>query len=116
MRVTRFAEAPTYHPPLHRGVKARRLQGLEAGPTARFWTGLSVYAPGGAAEESPTAEETVYTVIDGELVVRCDGREETLRELDSAHLPKGAVRSVENCSGASATLLVVIALPQETQG
>jgi glyoxylate utilization-related uncharacterized protein len=112
MRVTRADAAPVYHPPLHVGVDCRRLQGHEAGPTSRFWVGLSVYAPGGAAQESATAEETIYTVLDGELVIRSEGRREVLGRYDSVHLPKGAVRSLVNESGSPATLLVAIANPE----
>lgn len=112
MRVTRYSSAPAYSPPLHTGVDCKRLQGMEAGPTERFWVGLSVYHPGGAAQMSPTMEETIYTVLDGELVVSAQGREETLRRHDSVHLPKGEQRSVENRSGAPATLHVAIAIPQ----
>lgn len=109
MRITRFAQAPAYSPPLHHGVDCRRLQGHEAGPTDRFWIGLSVYAPGGRADQSPTGEETIYTVLDGELVIRTEAGEQTLGKFDSAHLPKGTVRMVENVSGRPATLLVAIA-------
>ncbi len=112
MRFTRIASAPAYSPPLHTGVDCKRLQGHEAGPTNRFWTGLSVYHPGGLAETSPTMEETIYTVLDGELTIVADGREEVLGKLDSVHFPKGEVRSVVNRSDAPATLLVAIAIPQ----
>jgi glyoxylate utilization-related uncharacterized protein len=111
MRVTRFDTAPKYTPPLHTGVDCKRLQGMEAGPTERFWVGLSVYHPGGAAQTSPTMEETIYTVLDGELVVSAQGRDETLRKYDSVHIPKGEQRSVDNRSGKPATLLVAIAIP-----
>lgn len=113
-RIRRAGEAPPYSPPLHKGVDARRLQGHEAGPTERFWVGLSVYEPGGVAETSPAAEETVYTVLDGEVVLTADDREETLRPLDSAHLSKGTVRNVENRGAEPATLLVVIATPRDS--
>jgi quercetin dioxygenase-like cupin family protein len=111
MRITRAAAAPPYSPPLHDGVAATRLQGMEAGPTERFWVGLSVYAPGGAANTAPAAEETVYVVLDGELELTAGGSTETLLAGDSAHLPKGTVRSVRNASGAPARLLVVIGTP-----
>jgi quercetin dioxygenase-like cupin family protein len=110
-RITRAGEAPPYHPPLHDGVDAVRLQGLEAGPTERFWVGLSVYHPGGAAQQSPTAQETVYVVLDGSLVLTVDGASSDLRAGDSVHLPQGTVRSVENRGDAPARLLVVIATP-----
>jgi quercetin dioxygenase-like cupin family protein len=111
-RITRADDAPPYPPPLHQGVDAKRLQGHEAGATERFWVGLSVYQPGGAAQTSPAAEETVYTVLDGELVLTVEGREDVLRALDSVHLTKDTVRSVENRASSPATLLVVIATPQ----
>lgn len=109
MRVTRLAGAPPYTAPAHHDVATLRLQGHEAGPTGAFWVGLSYYLPGGGADESPTAAETVYVVLDGELVVTAGGRAETLGPQDSAHLPRGTVRRVDNRSARPATLLVIIA-------
>jgi quercetin dioxygenase-like cupin family protein len=109
VRITRHAEAPAYVAPAHHDVATIRLQGHEAGPTDRFWVGLSYYLPGGGADEAPTAEETVYVVLDGTLVVRADGREEEVGPLDSVHLPKGTLRAVDNRSPRPATLLVIIA-------
>ena len=108
MRVTRHAAAPGYVAPAHHGVATARLQGHEAGPTERFWVGLSYYLPGGGADESATGEETVYVVLDGTLVVQADGQEAELGPLDSVHLPKGTVRRVNNRSASPASLLVVI--------
>ena len=110
IRITRADAAPPYDPPRHTGVDARRLQGLDAGPTERFWVGLSVYRPGGAAELSPTAAETVYVLLDGELELTApdDDVTETLRTGDSVHLPRGTLRKVENRTGEPARLLVVI--------
>ena len=116
MRVTRHAAAPAYVAPAHHGVGTVRLQGHEAGPTERFWVGLSTYHPGGGADQSPTADETVYVVLDGELVITSGGREETLGKHDSVHLPKGTVRRVDNRSAAAATLLVIIGIPPAGNG
>lgn len=113
-RITRGATAPAYHPPLHDGVDARRLQGHEAGPTQRFWVGESLYPPGASAQTSPTAEETVYVVLQGELTLTLEGGEShLLRSGDSVHMPRGTTRSVENASGSDARMLVVIATPQD---
>jgi mannose-6-phosphate isomerase-like protein (cupin superfamily) len=112
MRITRADAAPPYQPPLHYDVTAVRLQGHEAGDTSRFWVGRSQYPPGGRAGEAPTAEETVYVVLDGELVVTANGQSAAVGPGDSVHLPKGTVRSIENRSGRDAVLLVVIALPE----
>jgi uncharacterized cupin superfamily protein len=113
MRITRHASAPGYAPAAHHDVAALRLQGHEAGPTERFWVGLSCYLPGGGADESPTAEETVYVVLDGTLVVRADGLEEELGPLDSVHLAKGTLRRLDNRSAQRATLLVIIGNRQD---
>jgi quercetin dioxygenase-like cupin family protein len=108
MRVTRHADAPGYIAPAHHDVDAVRLQGHEAGPTDRFWVGLSSYLPGGGADETPAGEETVYVVLDGTLTVTANGREEVLGPLDSVHLPKGTPRRVDNRSSHVARLLVII--------
>jgi len=113
MNVTRVSEAPGYTAPMHRDVHTVRLQGHEAGPTERFWVGLSAYHPGAIAETAPAREETVYVVLDGELVVTAQGTETVLSRLDSVHFTKGEMRSIENRSGRAALLLVTIAHPQE---
>jgi quercetin dioxygenase-like cupin family protein len=112
-RITRADGAPAYVPPRHEGVAAYRLQGHEAGPTERFWVGLSRYEPGGHATTSPAGQETVYVVLDGELTLDADGRTTVLRRHDSVHLSPGTVRSVENHGDQPATLLVAIALPSD---
>lgn len=113
MNVTRVSQAPEYTTALHRDVLTVRLQGHEAGHTERFWVGLSTYRPGGIAEKAAAREETVYVVIDGELVVTAGGTETVLGRFDSVHFAKGEVRSLENRSGRAAVLLVAIAHPQE---
>jgi len=110
-RVTRADTAPGYAAPRHEGVSCYRLQGHEAGPTERFWVGLSVYEPGGRALTSPAGQETVYVVLDGELTLESDGGTTVLRRHDSVHLPRGTVRALENRAERPATLLVTIALP-----
>jgi uncharacterized cupin superfamily protein len=113
MNLTRASEAPGYTAPLHHDVYTMRLQGHEAGPTERFWIGLSVYESGGIAERAATPEEMVYVVLDGELVVTADGTETVLGCLDSVHFAKGEVRSIQNRSDRAALLLVTCAHPKE---
>jgi uncharacterized cupin superfamily protein len=109
VRTTPFDQAPAYAAPRHAGVHAVRLQGLEAGPTENFWTAISFYLPGGTAEWSPTAGETVYVVLDGELTVVTDDGEHVLAPYDSIHLTEGTMRAVVNRTPRPATLLVTIA-------
>lgn len=88
MKLTRASQAPRYVAPAHHEVSTMRLQGREAGRTERFWVGLSVYRPGGTAEPAPTREETVYVVLDGELVVTVDGAETVLGGSTECTSPK----------------------------
>ncbi|WP_156297622.1 beta-D-galactosidase [Mycobacterium paragordonae] len=115
MNVTRASDAPAYAAPAHHRVSTARLQGLEAGPTERFWVGVSLYQPGGKAEQATAPAETVYVVLDGELVICTDEGETVLGRLDSVHLAKGETRSIVNCSEEAALLLVTIAYPDEDQ-
>jgi quercetin dioxygenase-like cupin family protein len=115
-RITRATGAPPYCPPRHEGVVAYRLQGHEAGHTENFWIGLSVYEPGGTATTAPAGQETVYVVLDGELILEADGQTTVLRRHDSVHLAKGTVRSVHNRGDKPATLLVAIAMPPADTG
>lgn len=115
MNLTRASDAPAYTAPQHNGVATARLQGHEAGHTDRFWVGLSVYRPRGLAEQAPTREETVYVVLDGELVVTAGGNDTVLGRLDSMHFAKGEVRSIQNRSGSDALLLVTVAHPQKAR-
>lgn len=114
MNVTRVSEAAPYTAPLHHGVCTMRLQGHEAGCTERFWVGVSLYRPGGKAEQAPVREETIYVVLDGELVIDADGIETVLNRLDSVHFSGGEVRSIRNLSDREALLLVAVAHPEES--
>ena len=109
MNLTRASEAPAYTALRHHDVHTVRLHGHEAGRTERFWVGMSRYHPGGVAEKAPTQEETVYVLIDGELVITTGGKEIVLGRLDSVHFAKGEVRSIQNRSDREALLLVAVA-------
>jgi len=113
MNLTPASEAPAYAAPRHHHVRTVRLQGHEGGPTEGFWVGLSTYRPGGIAENTAAREETVYVVLDGALVVTTERTEMVLGRLDSVHIAKGEMRSIENRSSREAVLLVVIAHPRE---
>ncbi|CAM4215139.1 hypothetical protein MB901379_02354 [Mycobacterium basiliense] len=112
MNVTRASQAPTYVAAAHHDVDTVRLQGHEAGHTERFWVGVSRYRPGAEAEWTATREETVYVVLDGELIIATADSETVLGRLDSVHFAKGEVRSIHNRSDRDALLLVTIAHPE----
>ena len=111
MHVTKHADALPYNAPFHEGVDTRRLQGMEIGPTEGFWLGLSVYPPGSSAGPSEVMGESIYLVVSGEFILRCNGDTIPLRQYDSVHLAKGDHRELVNESDSDAVLAVSIANP-----
>lgn len=108
MQVTRLENAKTYPAKRHYGMEALRLQGLEATDLDSFSCGLSHFMPGGGAERSCSANEKVYVVIDGEITVITDDKEETLGRLDSCVIGVNEYRAVENRTNSMCTMLVII--------
>lgn len=107
MRITRLEEAEPFEPVGHKGVGPVRLQGGPSTPTTDFAVTLSHFLPGGSADTSAQIAETVYVVLDGELVMISEGREETVRAHDSVHFTVGTERSVENRSHLPASMIVI---------
>jgi glyoxylate utilization-related uncharacterized protein len=115
MHVTRAGEAREYHPPLHHGCTALRLQGLEASPADFAWVGLSHIAPGGGADMDAGAVGKIYVVVEGAVTVAlADGASATLGPLDSCYIPAGEARKVRNDSGAPASMIVIMPTPAVT--
>ncbi|MEI6372963.1 MAG: cupin domain-containing protein [Actinomycetes bacterium] len=110
---TAFVQAPSYSPPLHHNVDAFRLQGGEVSATDSHWVGLSVYHAGASVDESPVRAESIYVVLEGQLVVTVGAVEYVLARHDSLHMNEGEMRSVENRTDTDALLLVSIANPRE---
>ncbi len=112
MEVTRFAEAKQYHPPLHHGCTALRLQGFEATGADFAWTGLSQILPGGGADMDAGPLGKIYVVIDGEVTVTLqDGTSSTLSALDSCFIPPDEAREVRNNGSAVASMIVIMPYP-----
>jgi len=101
MHVKRFQDARPYDAPNHWGVVGLRLQGFEADGPKNQWVGLSQFLPGGGAGPDSTPFETVII----------DGVETVLGRYDSATIPAGEVRKIENRSNHVCTMLVVIPYP-----
>ena len=114
MEVTRFAEAKEYHPPLHHGCTALRLQGFEASSADFAWTGLSHILPGGGADMDAGPLGKIYVVVAGEVTVTLgDSSSTTLGVFDSCFIPAGEAREVRNFGNAVASMIVVMPYPEK---
>jgi len=112
MEVTRFADAAQYHPPLHHGCTALRLQGHDASKADFAWMGLSHILPGGGASMDAGPCGKIYLVVAGEVTVTLgDGTAATLSQLDSCFIPGGEARAVLNTGNAVASMVVVMPYP-----
>lgn len=109
MEVTRFNDAEVYHPPLHHGCTALRMQGFEASGADFAWAGLSHILPGGGADMDAGPLGKIYVVVEGKVTVRlADGTAETLEPFDSCFIPAGEAREVRNHGNAVASMIVVM--------
>ncbi|MFD0979431.1 cupin domain-containing protein [Tropicimonas aquimaris] len=111
MHLKRFQDAGTYEAPNHRGCHGLRLQGFEEGGPTNQWVGLSQFLPGGGAGPDSTPFEKVYVVLDGEMTVVIDGQETVLGKYDSCTIAPNEVRTLDNRSNLTCTMLVVIPYP-----
>ena len=111
MHVKRFADAPKYEAPNHRGVVGLRLQGFEEQGPKNQWVGFSQFLPGGGAGPDSTPFEKVYVVLEGEMTVIIDGTETVLAAMDSCTIPPGEVREIINRTNHVTKMLVVIPNP-----
>jgi mannose-6-phosphate isomerase-like protein (cupin superfamily) len=106
MDVRRIDQATAFQPPGHQGVGPVYLQG-GADYVGAVTVALSHYLPGGQADLSPVALETIYVLLSGSLEVSCEGEQITLNPYDSIRLAQGTVRSVENRTNLTASMLVI---------
>ena len=112
MDVTRFADAREYHPPMHHGCTALRLQGFEASAAGFAWTGLSHILPGGGADMDAGPLGKIYVVTAGEVTVTLgNGTAATLGVMDSCFIPADEAREVRNNSNAVASMIVIMPYP-----
>ena len=111
MLVKRFADAKSYEAPNHRGVYGLRLQGFEEGGPINHWIGYSQFLPGGGAGPDGPPVERVYVVLEGEMTVIVDCKENVLRALDSCSIPAGQTREIINRSNHVCKMLVALSYP-----
>lgn len=112
MHVTRFSQAPAYHPPRHDNMACVRLQGHEAGPSESMWLGVSHVLPGGQTDLAASPVEKMYVVLEGSVSIGNGTEEVELHLHDSVRLAPGESRLVINRGTRTAMVLLVMAYPK----
>ena len=110
MNITRSDAAPLYDAPGHFGMRMRRLQGREAGPSDTLWLGLSEIAPGGGTTLDASPVEKLYVVLAGEVTISNGEDHAVLRCWDSCRIAPGERRALKNESQAPASVLLAMPL------
>lgn len=118
MNLTRFNQAPAYHPPRHEGMSCLRLQGHEAGQVQAqpaLWLGLSIVAPGGYTALDASPLEKHYVVLQGTLTLITETgghqQETELHPFDSVALAPNEARQLINRSPHEARVLLAMPMP-----
>ncbi|MEW6643768.1 MAG: cupin domain-containing protein [Pseudomonadota bacterium] len=114
MHVTRFNEAPAYHPPEHYDMRCLRLQGREAGPSDTVWLGMSQILPGGHTSLDASPIEKIYFVVEGELTVETTEGDTVLRPFDSCRIAPNEARALKNATNRP--VIVLLAMPLAAAG
>lgn len=107
MEIVRAGTANPYAAPGHHGMTAFALQGREVTANEHFWVGLSMFLPGGGAEEAASATEKVYVVLEGEITVVTEAETVGLKPMDSCRIAPGESRAIENRGHDVAKMLVI---------
>jgi glyoxylate utilization-related uncharacterized protein len=110
MKKISLSEVKPYAAAKHFNMTALRLQGKEETGIQKFWVGVSYFLPGGGAEWAyeDNPNEKVYIVLDGEITVKNNQEEITLKPMDSLYLGPNEGRSILNKTNKVATMMVVI--------
>lgn len=111
LSIRRFADAPPYEAPNHRGVCSLRLQGFDPAGPEKFWVGLSHILPGGGAGPDASPLEKVYVILSGRLTVIVDGTETVLEPHDACTIGGDTTREIVNRGNDMVTMVVVMPYP-----
>lgn len=112
MHVVRLADAPHYTLADHEQVTARRLQGLEAGPTDFAVIGHSGFPAGAVVPMGAGTIGKIYVVAEGVLTIeQSDGVRHDLGVGDSIFIAAGEARAVLNLGDVAAAMIVITPPP-----
>ena len=111
MRKVELKDVNPYEAPGHSKMVALKLHGREETNCQSFWIGLSHFLPGGGADFGHPPGDKVYFILDGELTVKSEAEEFTLRKWDSIHIAPLEGREIINKTNQPASMLVIYNYP-----
>ena len=100
-------DAKPYFPPGHYKMDAMGLIGGIAGNAKEVAVNLSIFQPGGGADQSAKPGESIYFVLEGKLTITTPDGDITLNQYDSIYRPAGSVAGIINKSSKPVKMLVI---------
>ncbi|MBO5656983.1 MAG: cupin domain-containing protein [Agathobacter sp.] len=108
-KVTKKDGYYTYEAPGHFDCRLTRLHDPADVEGGRVINGLSHFLPGGGTEYLSNNMESIYYIIEGQMLFKGDdGEEFLLTKGDSVHIAPGCKKCVTNTGITSAQMLVVL--------
>jgi glyoxylate utilization-related uncharacterized protein len=86
---------------------AMGLIGGMAGNAKEVAVSLSIFQPGGGADQGAKPAESIYFVLDGKLTITTPDGDITLNQYDALYRPAGAVAGIINKSNKNVKMLVI---------
>lgn len=109
IKITKKYGGYKYQAPGHFDCELDRLHDAADVPDGAVTVGVTRFFPGGGTNYGATPVESVYYVLEGELLFTDDtGHTTTLHGGDSAHIAANVKKSVKNTGDLDAYMLVVI--------
>lgn len=100
-------DAKPYSPPGHFKMEAMGLIGGRTGNAKDVGVSLSIFQPGGGADQTAKPAESIYFVLEGELTITTPEGNIILNQYDSIYRPVGAVAGIINKSSKPVKMLVI---------
>lgn len=111
-KVTKKDGSYTYEAPGHFDCRTTRLHDPADVEGGKLVNGLTHFLPGGGTEYGANPLESIYYIVEGQMLFKGDDGEEILLEKgDSVHIAPGSKKSVTNTGTESAQMLVVLLPP-----
>lgn len=112
-KITKKDGGYTYEAGGHFNCTLNRLHDAADVTDGKLITGLSTFHPGGGTEYGHNNVESIYYILEGELLFRDENNEETLlKQGDSVHIAAGANKSIMNTGDQDSRMLVFL-LPRD---
>ena len=103
----RVNDAKPYSPPGHFKMDAMGLIGGIAGHAKEIALSLSIFQPGGGADQGTKPGESIYFVLEGKLTITTPKGDITLNQHEALYRPAGAIAGIINKSDKPVKMLVI---------